>query len=42
MAADTCRDKEDPGRQEMFEEDKDVLGALPDGRYSVKGLGSSC
>lgn len=42
MAADTRRHKEDPGRQEMFEEDKDALGALPDGRYSVKGLGSSC
>lgn len=37
MAAETCRDKENPGRQEKFVDDKDVLGALPDGRYRVKG-----
>lgn len=42
MADDTCRDKEDPGRWEKSEEDEDVLKALPDVRYSVKGLGRSC
>lgn len=32
MADDTCRDKEDTGRREKFEEDEDVLKALSDGR----------
>lgn len=32
LAAETSRDKENSGRQETFEEDKDVLGTLPVGR----------